>query len=306
MPSRAEKASNRAGIASQSDDSRLIPEPARSAWPAVAVILAAAILFILIPISVVLPTGADLTALTIRGRPATGYFILSACLALLCAAIVARDRAAIALTLLVFLFSLCAAAARFIGILIPATPFNVVYLVLPVLYGVIVLSTPYLRVSVDWLRPGHLSRSLLAILAILAAVSLVGLIAYYVIVRPDFGHQPILGSYRGGIVSLLLIGVAIAVVNAAVEESIYRGILLHSLDAALGVGLPPLILQAIAFGAFHFNSTEPGISGVALTTLFGLILGWLRRAGRGMLPPYMVHVAVDIGVWTLGVIQVSR
>ena len=107
-----------------------------------------------------------------------------------------------------------------------------------------------------------------------------------------------MGSSRMNPAALLAVGMWIAVLNAAVEEAMCRGILMNALDAALGGGILPIVLQAIGFGTFHLNSTEPGVS-----ALLGLVLGWLRRVGRGMLPPDIVHVLVDIGVWTLGMLR---
>jgi hypothetical protein len=37
----------------------------------------------------------------------------------------------------------------------------------------------------------------------------------------------------------------------------------------------------------------------------GLVLGSLRRYSRGMLAPYIIHIVMDIGVWTLGMIELN-
>jgi hypothetical protein len=42
---------------------------------------------------------------------------------------------------------------------------------------------------------------------------------------------------------------------------------------------------------------------VLLTALLGLVLGTLRRLGRGMAANYLLHFVVDIAVWTLGMTQ---
>ena len=56
-----------------------LPEPGRSHRAAAAVIMMSAGLFIAIPLSAVLPTGADFTALTMRGGSLTGFVVLSLC-----------------------------------------------------------------------------------------------------------------------------------------------------------------------------------------------------------------------------------
>jgi len=178
-------------------------------------------------------------------------------------------------------------------------------MIMPVAYIAVVWSVPSLSGSLGWLRVGQFSPFLWTALAVLAILSVIGLILYFVTIRPDLSHQPVMGSHRMNPAALFAVGIGIAVLNAAVEESMYRGILMNALDAWLGGGILPIVLQAIAFGTLHFNSTEPGVSGVLITALLGLVLGWLRRAGRGMLPPYIVHVLVDIGVWTLGLLQTA-
>lgn len=214
-------------------------------------------------------------------------------------------RNAVSVALLVFLFSFAAAASPLIARFVTPTPFTVIYMIMPVAYLAVVLSVPSLRSSLGWLRVGQFTPFLWTALAVLAILSVIGLILYFVTIRPDLSHQPVIGSSRMNPAALFAVGIGIAVLNAAVEESMYRGILMNALDAALGGGMLPIVLQAIAFGSFHFNSTEPGVSGVLITALLGLVLGWLRRVGRGMLPPYIVHVLVDIGVWTLGMLQTA-
>ena len=40
-----------------------------------------------------------------------------------------------------------------------------------------------------------------------------------------------------------------------------------------------------------------------LAALLGLLLGTLRRLERGMAANYLLHIVVDIAVWTLGLTQ---
>jgi len=80
-----------------------IPEPGRSRRAASAAIMMSAGLFIAIPLSAVLPTGADLTALIMRGGSLMGFVILLLCAVVLVAAIASRDATAVSIALLVFL-----------------------------------------------------------------------------------------------------------------------------------------------------------------------------------------------------------
>jgi membrane protease YdiL (CAAX protease family) len=204
---------------------------------------------------------------------------------------------------MVLVFVLSIAAAPLIGRFVKPTVFPVLYMIAPVVFAAIVFAVPGLRAGFGWLRVGRFSRRLSIAIAALTAISTAVLVIYVSTLKPDLTRQPLIGSHRFGVASLLLVGVCIAALNAAVEEAIYRGVLMNALDAALGAGWLPIVLQAAAFGTFHFNSTEPGVAGVLLTALLGLVLGTLRRVGRGMGPNYLLHVVVDIGVWTLGMTQ---
>lgn len=59
-------------------------------------------------------------------------------------------------------------------------------------------------------------------------------------------------------------------VNAAVEEGAYRGVILHALDSSLGPGFAALLLQALAFGAIHIRGFPRGWVGVGLACIYGL------------------------------------
>jgi membrane protease YdiL (CAAX protease family) len=92
----------------------------------------------------------------------------------------------------------------------------------------------------------------------------------------------------------------LAVVNAATEEAAYRGVVLEALDAALGPGSVPIVLQAIAFGALHYRGGFPrGAIGVALAFVYGVLLGALRRRADGLLAPWIVHVVTDFVIFSI-------
>ena len=82
---------------------------------------------------------------------------------------------------------------------------------------------------------------------------------------------------------LLLLGIGFALVNAALEESIYRGILMQALDAVFGPGVFSVVLQAIVFGLAHIQGVPDGWTGVGLATAYGAMLGLIRRRALGML-----------------------
>lgn len=83
-------------------------------------------------------------------------------------------------------------------------------------------------------------------------------------------------------------------VNAAVEEGAYRGVLLHALDSSIGPGIWALLLQAVAFGTIHIGGFPRGWIGVGLACIYGLFMGVIRRRAGGMFAPWIAHVFTDI------------
>ncbi|HXQ12241.1 MAG TPA: CPBP family intramembrane glutamic endopeptidase [Caulobacteraceae bacterium] len=280
----------------------IVPPPRSGRYGAI-VILAAGAFFTALPLLGRLASPPDLSTLTMLGAPWMGYAVLVLAAALVAAAFLAKDASAKALTVMAAVFVASIAAAPLIGRFVRPTTFTVIYMVAPVVFIAIVLAVPELKPAFGWLRAGRFDWRLALGAAVLAAISVAVTVVYVMTLKPDLTHQPLIATHRLGLPALLLVGVGIAALNAAVEEAIYRGILMNALDAALGAGWLPVLLQALAFGAFHFNSTEPAVAGVLLTALLGLVLGTLRRLGRGMAANYLLHLVVDIGVWTLGVAQ---
>jgi hypothetical protein len=98
-----------------------------------------------------------------------------------------------------------------------------------------------------------------------------------------------------------LAGVAFALVNAAIEEAIFRGIFLQALDSAVGAGIIPLTVQALIFGWVHYSEVgcPKGLIGVSMAAVYGLLLGVLRYRAGGMLAPWLAHVGTDITVFAI-------
>src|SRR6185503_16362468 len=79
----------------------------------------------------------------------------------------------------------------------------------------------------------------------------------------------------------LPIGIALfAMLNAAFEEILWRGVLMHSLEAAVGRGRIAWLLQGVGFGLWHYTGFPGGWVGVGLATIFALMMGELRMRGQ--------------------------
>jgi len=169
-----------------------------------------------------------------------------------------------------------------------------------VVYAGVVGSSRHLRKSVLWIRPGRLGVDIWLLVSIVVVVSTAALLVWNLICRPD------LTPSRANIPSmplwlLPLAGVAFALVNSAVEEAIFRGIFLQALDSAVGAGFISLVIQAVIFGWLHYSEVgfPKGLVGVAMASVYGLLLGYLRYRSRGMLAPWLAHFGTDIAVFTI-------
>ena len=175
-----------------------------------------------------------------------------------------------------------------------------------VVYGGVVGVSQHLRKSVLWIRPGRLGVDIWLFVLLVVVVSSAALMVWNVICRPD------LGPSRANIPPmplwlLPLAGVAFALLNSAVEEAVFRGIFLQALDSAVGAGTISLVIQAVFFGWLHYSEVgcPKGLAGVAMASVYGLLLGYLRYRSRGMLAPWLAHAGTDIAVFTIVATSVS-
>ncbi len=200
-----------------------------------------------------------------------------------------RHRAAAA-TSLGLLFATCLALG-----LAGVGPQQGVFALAFVIYAGVISRVPWLCHAGSWLKAGALDRTLMALGVCVAAVSAVALLAWRAWLQPDLADlvRTFVPSWP---VWLLVPGAMLfALANAALEEAVYRGVVLDALDAALGPGVVALVLQALAFAALHFQGGFPrGVIGVGLAFVYGLALGGLRRTAGGLLAPWATHVLTDV------------
>jgi len=88
--------------------------------------------------------------------------------------------------------------------------------------------------------------------------------------------------------------VALALGNAWCEEMVSRGFIRHELQTR-GQLAPNVanFWQALAFGFWHYHGIPSGIAGVALTFVYGGIMGLLCDFGGGMILPLVAHTIAD-------------
>lgn len=177
-------------------------------------------------------------------------------------------------------------------------------LVILACYGLPVAALPRLRASVGWLKWGKLDGLTWGMTLAFAALSALGVTAWRFLAHPDLA--PFRAFVPAGVPHWLLpLGIMLyAALNALYEEVIWRGVLMQSLEAAVGPGWGVVLIQAVGFGFWHFRGFPGGWSGVGLAALFALFMGWLRHRSRGLLAPWLAHIAADTAIYILVTLMV--
>jgi uncharacterized protein len=164
-------------------------------------------------------------------------------------------------------------------------------------YYVLVAVTPALRHTIGPPRAGSLTFRNVAFALSIAVLSMAALACYQWFMHPDLGELAGLLPVRalGGPV---LAGVVFSLVNATLEELIFRGILFDAIDADWGQWAA-LGLTAVLFGYGHLTGYPPGWPGACLATAYAILLGLLRIASGGLLLPSAAHVVADATIYVI-------
>ncbi len=163
-----------------------------------------------------------------------------------------------------------------------------------VVYVVVASRLPWLREVAPWRRAGWCSLRQGAIGAACGLVAGLALWTWYA-GRPETLADIVDIAQDWSIWTLVSVGVLAAVINAVVEEAVYRGLVQDSLERVLRPGLTALVLQASVFAALHFpTGILQGLAGVGLAFFYGLVLGLLRRRSEGLAVPVIAHTVTDM------------
>jgi membrane protease YdiL (CAAX protease family) len=256
--------------------SRVIQPPPRSSLAGTIVIIATVILLSVMPFSVhVSPWVVALTAL------------------LVLASALMRENQAFHLVL----FTAALITMPFLHSSLHDWPFN---LLVPLLiYLVVVLAVPHYRGSLLWLRIGRFGKDILLIVIATAAISGIALYIWFRALNPDLSIHL---KYMPNMPTRLfpLAGLGFSAFNAAMEEFVFRGVTMQALDSAFGSSIISIVVQAWLFGAMHYREGFPnGAWGLAMTFIYGIMLGVLRRRAQGMFAPWIAHLCADMVIFAI-------
>jgi hypothetical protein len=134
-----------------------------------------------------------------------------------------------------------------------------------------------------------MSGAVVAWIVAVVVVSGVALIAWWKLARPDVSDLTLASELRHAVARPVILAAALvrwSALNAVAEEFFFRGALQCTLTQSLGPALG-IVVQAAVFGLIHYRGFPRGWSGIALATIYGLMLGALRRRARGLLLPWL-------------------
>ena len=162
-------------------------------------------------------------------------------------------------------------------------------------YFVLVVSVPRLRRSMAWLHAGRLSSASIAVTIAVMVLTVLSLVLFHTTVHPDVrGYRAAIPfGVLGGVV---MAGVVFTIVNATLEELVFRGILFDALQSQWGVWVT-LAATALLFGVGHVRGYPSGVVGACLAALFGLAMGVLRLWTGGLALPILAHMAADATIY---------
>lgn len=165
-------------------------------------------------------------------------------------------------------------------------------------YWGVVTRVSWLRESCLWWKRGTFQRSDVWLSAAFVALSAVSLVVWSRLTTAD------LSEFRKFIPDVpawaIFAGLFFyACLNALYEEVVWRGVVMQALESSTGSLTAALVLQSLAFGLWHFVGFPSGWIGVGLATLFAFMMGLLRVRTRGLLIPFVAHVAADVTIYLI-------
>lgn len=162
-------------------------------------------------------------------------------------------------------------------------------------YFALVICVPRLRRSVGWLRAGRLSSASVAVTIAVMALTVLALVLFHATAQPDVrGYRAAIPfDALGGVV---VAGVVFTIVNATLEELVFRGVLFDALQSQWGMWVT-LAATALLFGLGHLRGYPSGVVGACLAALFGFAMGVLRLWTGGLALPIVAHMAADATIY---------
>lgn len=163
-------------------------------------------------------------------------------------------------------------------------------------FAVTVCISP-LRRSLHWLRLGRISAVTVGTTLGIIVLTATTLLGFQAIAKPDIHmyRDSLPLNALGGVV---LAGIVFSIVNATLEEFVFRGVIFDALASQYSVW-PTVAITATMFGLGHLRGYPSGIIGACLATAFGLLMGLLRIWTGGLALPIAAHISADATIYVI-------
>lgn len=144
----------------------------------------------------------------------------------------------------------------------------------------------------SWLRRGHVTAELPWLVVVTVLVTAAALVLWQHLFDGRLPQAYVDAAAGRPLWLLVTAGAGFSLLNAAVEEAIFRGVLQTALERVSGPGVA-IVVQAVAFGILHVVGVPTGLVGALMAGTWGALLGLMRWRTQGLLAPYVAHVAAD-------------
>lgn len=143
-----------------------------------------------------------------------------------------------------------------------------------------------------WLRVGRIGPFAWAMCAVIALMSVVGLLIWNHLADGEL--PPAYSELAQSVPLPAAVAGAFAffVINGAIEDSIWAGVLLSATERLVPPWLA-ITTVAASFGLAHLHGVPDGPIGVLMAGSWGLVLALLRLRTGGMGATYLAHVVAD-------------
>lgn len=165
-------------------------------------------------------------------------------------------------------------------------------------HGLTLAAFPGARRSASFWRRGAIDRRTVSWMLAFSSAAAIALVLWRFTAAVD------LGRYRVFVPAsaptwLVFAGILpYAALNAAFEEYVWRGVLWEAIERATDTRLA-LALTALSFGLAHYRGFPSGLVGVGLATIYGTMMGLVRRRSCGLLAPWIAHIVADVVIYTM-------
>lgn len=163
-------------------------------------------------------------------------------------------------------------------------------------FALVVLLRPLRTTFTGWSFGRVNSPAILATIVI-AVLSSATLMLFQSWSQPDLHtYASALPKLPGG--AILIAGIVFAILNAFLEELIFRGVLFTAIESQVNTTMTVIITAAL-FGYGHMHGYPPGPIGAVLAGIYGLMLGWLRVFTGGLGLPVLAHIVADATIFVI-------